>query len=99
MPRKAPYFGPPYLREDHLVLTESTVYHLSPAATTGGSNTSSWGRLVKVNDGQQSLMIVASGVLWHLKLVHGGWTATDDMLSQLSIKENSGPLMSPGELY
>ncbi|PON82686.1 F-box domain containing protein [Trema orientale] len=34
-----------------------------------------------------SLMIVASGVLWHIKLGHGRWTAIDDMVSQLSYED------------
>ncbi|PON82690.1 F-box domain containing protein [Trema orientale] len=34
-----------------------------------------------------SLMLVASGVLWHLKLGHDRWTAIDDMISQLSYED------------
>ncbi|XP_062102726.1 F-box protein SKIP23-like [Humulus lupulus] len=153
LPPKVPYLGPPHLRESSLLLTESTVYHLSPpeiGSMASTSNSSLWGWIVKIKESQQlgqqpqphlinplsplrvhplpdsfpkvlnslqfrvsevtksyalqfsnlnykvalnpnhdfpSLMTVATGVLWHLKLGQDRWTAIDDTVSQLCYED------------
>ncbi|PON49969.1 F-box domain containing protein [Parasponia andersonii] len=147
-----PYLGPPHLRDTSLLLTETTVYFLSPpAASISSSSSRLWGWLLKLKEGQQqlgqlhlvhplsplqihplpdsfpkvinalqfrvfelaksytlqfsnldhcnykvglsqnpdcpSLMIVASGVLWHLELGHDRWIAIEDTISQLSYED------------
>ncbi|XP_062077217.1 F-box protein SKIP23-like [Humulus lupulus] len=154
LPAKVSYLGPSHLQESSLLLTESTVYHLSPlesCAMASTSNSSPSGWIVKIKENQElgqqlhlinplsplrvhplpdsfpkvlnslqfrvfeltksytlqysnlnhcnykvalnpnqdcpSLMVVAAGVLWHLKLGQDRWTAIDDMESQLSYED------------
>ena len=62
------------------------VFELAKSYTLQFSNLNHCNYKVGLNPNPDcpSLMIVAAGVLWHLKLGHDRWTAIEDRISQLS---------------